>query len=371
MKHLSNEMGDRATLKGPSDDAWTIVVHEKNNGTYLQDGWQDFMRFHSLGKNEFLLFRYDGNSHFSVRIYDQSGLERQSESVITCKHREARKMEAESSAGKRKQGRPRKNNINPDNLHQSKYCKKGEDGAGLSFPLHKLKRAKKSKRIEHATIKIEEEEMEPTDVVAYPLLMGNEGEKGNRERKKEKGKTHEKHDSKNIKCAKRKIKAEEMEPTIDSQTIRPPIEEERGRVLEKEESFTSNFPCYKCCLKQSSVQTIFLLVSIHPSFYLSTSVSFLVHNGRQLLQPICRPFSQTHFPPFRTHIVLRNSKGKGWVVTVIPVAGRHSFSGGWRSFVVDNGLKEGDACIFELVKRTEMHVHVFRAGNRLSLLSEM
>ncbi|KAE9444813.1 hypothetical protein C3L33_23289, partial [Rhododendron williamsianum] len=46
--------------------------------------------------------------------------------------------------------------------------------------------------------------------------------------------------------------------------------------------------------------------------------------------------------------------GKGWVVTVIPVAGRHSFSGGWRSSVVDNRLKEGDACIFELVKRTEM-----------------
>ncbi|KAE9447230.1 hypothetical protein C3L33_20881, partial [Rhododendron williamsianum] len=297
MKHLSNEMGDRATLKGPSDDAWTIVVHEKNNGTYLQDGWQDFMRFHSLGKNEFLLFRYDGNSHFSVRIYDQSGLERQSESVITCKHREARKMEAESSTGRRKRGRPRKN-INPDNLHQSKSCKEGE------------------------------------------------GEKGNRERKKEKGKTHEKHHSKNIKYAKRKIKEEEMDPTIDSQTIRPPIEEERGRVLEKEESFTSNFPCYKCCLKQSSVQTMFLL-------------------------PICRPFSQAHFPPFRTHIILRNSKGKGWVVTVIPVAGKHSFSGGWRSFVVDNGLKEGDACIFELVKRTEMQVHVFRAGKRLSLLSEM
>ncbi|KAG5526535.1 hypothetical protein RHGRI_032719 [Rhododendron griersonianum] len=339
-------MGDRATLKGPSDDAWTIVVHEKNNGTYLQDGWQDFMRFHSLGKNEFLLFRYDGNSHFSVRIYDQSGLERQSESVITCKDREARKMEAESSTGRRKRGRPRKNNVNPDNLHQSKSCKEGEDGAGLSFPSHKLQRAKKSKRVEHTTIKIEEEGMEPTDVVAYPLLMGNEGEKGNRERKKEKGKTHEKHHSKNIKYAKRKIKEEEMDPTIDSQTIRPPIEEERGRVLEKEESFTSNFPCYKCCLKQSSVQTMFLL-------------------------PICRPFSQAHFPPFRTHIILRNSKGKGWVVTVIPVAGKHSFSGGWRSFVVDNGLKEGDACIFELVKRTEMQVHVFRAGKRLSLLSEM
>lgn len=109
-------------------------------------------------------------------------------------------------------------------------------------------------------------------MVAYLLLMGNEGEKGNRERKKEKGKTHEKHHSKNIKNAKRKIKEEEMDPTIDSQTIRPPIEEERGRVLEKEESFTSNFPCYKCCLKQSSVQTVFLLVSTHPSFYLSTSV---------------------------------------------------------------------------------------------------
>ncbi|GFY89642.1 hypothetical protein Acr_06g0015820 [Actinidia rufa] len=78
------------------------------------------------------------------------------------------------------------------------------------------------------------------------------------------------------------------------------------------------------------------------------------------MQPISNPFSEAHFRPFKTHIVLRDLKGKGWVVTVVPVAGRHSFSGGWRSFAVDNRLEEGDVCIFELVKRNEMQVHVFR-----------
>lgn len=99
--------------------------------------------------------------------------------------------------------------------------------------------------------------MEPTNVIADPLLKVNEGEKENRGRKKGKGKAQEKHHAENIKYAKRKIKEEEMEPI--------PTDGERGRVLEKEDSFTSNFPCYRCRLKQSDVQTMFLLVSIHPS----------------------------------------------------------------------------------------------------------
>ncbi|XP_057465716.1 B3 domain-containing protein Os01g0723500-like [Actinidia eriantha] len=93
-----------------------------------------------------------------------------------------------------------------------------------------------------------------------------------------------------------------------------------------------------------------------------TMISFINQNPSNMVKPITNPFSKAHFPPFKTHIVLRDLKGKGWVVTVVPVArGTHSLdSGGWRSFAVDNRLEEGDVCIFEIVKRNEMQVHVFQ-----------
>ncbi|GFY89641.1 hypothetical protein Acr_06g0015810 [Actinidia rufa] len=133
MKHLVHEKAGRVTLTGPYDDLWTIVLRKKENGTYLQDGWPDFMRYHSLGNSEFLLFQYHGSLHFTVRIFDPSGLERVGSS-ITSKHQEAegtqRKNKIDSidlkqletcitenaSARRRKRGRPRKNNVDPIDL---------------------------------------------------------------------------------------------------------------------------------------------------------------------------------------------------------------------------------------------------------------
>ncbi|XP_059650012.1 B3 domain-containing protein Os01g0723500-like [Cornus florida] len=68
---------------------------------YLQDGWKEFLRDNSLGDNEFLVFRYDGNLCFNVKIFDKSGCKRADVPV----------------AGKRRRGRPRK----PLQLRPSKH----------------------------------------------------------------------------------------------------------------------------------------------------------------------------------------------------------------------------------------------------------
>ncbi|RZC45285.1 hypothetical protein C5167_038230 [Papaver somniferum] len=52
-------------------------VYRTEKGTFLQDGWQDFVRYYSLWNNEFLVFRYDGNMHFNVVILHKSGCERE------------------------------------------------------------------------------------------------------------------------------------------------------------------------------------------------------------------------------------------------------------------------------------------------------
>lgn len=78
-------------------------------------------------------------------------------------------------------------------------------------------------------------------------------------------------------------------------------------------------------------------------------------------------FSMEHLPCCKTEIILRNLKGQSWNVNSIPtikVQTLHTFCGGWMAFVRENCIEVGDICIFELVGRCEMRVHVCSIGNK-------
>ncbi|XP_062101230.1 B3 domain-containing protein Os01g0723500-like isoform X2 [Humulus lupulus] len=78
-------------------------------------------------------------------------------------------------------------------------------------------------------------------------------------------------------------------------------------------------------------------------------------------------FSTAHLPNYKTEILLRNLNGECWTVNSVPDSqGRlvHTFCGGWMAFVRGNGVKIGDICIFELVGKCEMRVHISEVGKR-------
>ncbi|KAK6160772.1 hypothetical protein DH2020_004153 [Rehmannia glutinosa] len=78
-------------------------------------------------------------------------------------------------------------------------------------------------------------------------------------------------------------------------------------------------------------------------------------------------FSMEHLPNCKTEIVLRNLNGECWTVNSIPtlkVQTLHTFCGGWMAFVRDNDIQMGDICIFELVGKCEMRVHICGIGKK-------
>ncbi|KAL3617772.1 hypothetical protein CASFOL_038093 [Castilleja foliolosa] len=78
-------------------------------------------------------------------------------------------------------------------------------------------------------------------------------------------------------------------------------------------------------------------------------------------------FSTEHLPNRKTEIILRNLNGKCWTVNSIPtvkVQTLHTFCGGWMAFVRDNDIQMGDICIFELVGKCEMRVHICGIGKK-------
>ncbi|KAJ7946007.1 B3 domain-containing protein [Quillaja saponaria] len=101
----------------------------------------------------------------------------------------------------------------------------------------------------------------------------------------------------------------------------------------KAESFTSKYPYFKACMKRSNVEIVFL-------------------------QPIPTSFARSYLPNSRTEVILLNSEGKHWEVTYVSDKS-HMLCKGWKAFVFDNELKIGDICIFELVAKRKMRVHIF------------
>lgn len=79
------------------------------------------------------------------------------------------------------------------------------------------------------------------------------------------------------------------------------------------------------------------------------------------MQHVPKSFGQEYLPKIKTKLIIRNSVGKVWEVNCIPSPGRHTLCGGLPVFMLDNNLKPGDVCIFELVEKRELQFHLFRS----------
>ncbi|XP_059431923.1 B3 domain-containing protein Os01g0723500-like isoform X2 [Corylus avellana] len=226
-KYLPKELPEQAILRGSTGDEWRVKLCKTADGIYLQDGWKHYFEDHSLGGNEFLLFKYNGELCFDVIIFGKDGCERVYGSLIRTNH------ETASSSGA---GRPRKTSLRSNLLHESK-------------------------------------------------------------------------------------------PSKDTP--------ERSKVSKMAESFASDFPYFKSCMAKYNVDKVFIL-------------------------RLPALFAREHLPQCTTTIVLRNSEGRSWKVKYVSTEKSYALSQGWAVFVRDNKLKIGDICIFELLAKKEIRVHIFR-----------
>lgn len=78
-----------------------------------------------------------------------------------------------------------------------------------------------------------------------------------------------------------------------------------------------------------------------------------------------KEFAKKWFPSKTRHVYLTNKFGKRWPLVWKPQDYKGRFNGGWKSFVEDNDIKEGDICWLELVNpiKLELQVHIFRIAD--------
>ncbi|XP_039121995.1 B3 domain-containing protein Os01g0723500-like [Dioscorea cayenensis subsp. rotundata] len=90
LKHISTATSKIVTLKGPSGRCWNAELSKRSKGTFLCGGWAEFAEDHALREYEFLVFRYDGDFCFTVKIFGVNACER--EDLFKVIQRKRRKL---------------------------------------------------------------------------------------------------------------------------------------------------------------------------------------------------------------------------------------------------------------------------------------
>lgn len=84
IKHLENQTSGSISLTGPSGNTWDVKLIKHNDDMLFDDGWPTFVKDHYLECGDSLVFRYDGLSHFTVQIFDQSSCEKEEAFDAKC-----------------------------------------------------------------------------------------------------------------------------------------------------------------------------------------------------------------------------------------------------------------------------------------------
>nr|XP_011458367.1 PREDICTED: B3 domain-containing protein Os11g0197600-like isoform X2 [Fragaria vesca subsp. vesca] len=107
-KHIVNKPSKRATLKLKQSSQFSrnVEVRKSRGDVYLKDGWQEFLRDACLGDKEILVFVYNGNLSFNVKVFDKNGCERMDFPNI-----KTHQNPNSTRSTKRPRGRPRKSSI--------------------------------------------------------------------------------------------------------------------------------------------------------------------------------------------------------------------------------------------------------------------
>lgn len=319
IKHIDGTKLGIASLLGPSGNTWHANLVQQSDDFFFQNGWDAFVSDHFLEHGDSLVFRHDGDLHFTVQIFDRSSCEKEAAFSSKCtqdssnydKHT-LKRRDRENSALLESiiDGIPKR--LRSSQLYSECIAKGqehhkdlgykngflGEEAGSLgqrSQTQGFLIRNDNSSSVlrDNVTIAVSSHE--------HVAIKSSEATTGNRAREEE-----------------LLLSASEAE-----------------RVAR---SFTSPFPNFTKVMKRFNI-----------------SGSYTLNIPYQ--------FATAHLPKCKVKIVLHNLKGESWIVNSIPttrVQTSHTFCGGWLSFVRSNNINMGDVCIFELVHKCELRVHIIR-----------
>ncbi|KAF8405108.1 hypothetical protein HHK36_010006 [Tetracentron sinense] len=341
VRKFRNTLSDVAFLKVPSGKIWRVGLRKADGEVWFQNGWQEFMEYHSIHDGHFLVFRYDGNSHFHVLIFDMSACEIEYP-FDTKKFEEPKKEISEEDFA--------------ETLDASPPCQTRRDGAPLP-------------RLRSRMVTSTESIYETRNTYNLRALVPPFRHKG--VQFSESQPTQSEKDNVEPHCSVRKsTRGHDFYFEQESQSLpsakscmhsngfvtrrRPVTTHEIDRALQTARAFKSENPFFMVIMRKSYVNAQFILVSSYFIDHYATRKLLYIYNI-----PFC--FAKRYFKGLQ-NVTLRVLDGRTWPVWCTYRNKNAKIYRGWKAYVQDNYLEEGDVCVFELIKRkhVELKVTIFR-----------
>ncbi|XP_020593867.1 B3 domain-containing protein Os11g0197600-like [Phalaenopsis equestris] len=76
-KHLSGDILVKSVLRSRGGRRWAVMLRREGNSLFFGEGWDCFVADLSVQLGEFLLFVYDGDLGFDVKVYGTTGCEKE------------------------------------------------------------------------------------------------------------------------------------------------------------------------------------------------------------------------------------------------------------------------------------------------------
>ncbi|XP_040385111.1 B3 domain-containing protein Os11g0197600-like isoform X2 [Oryza brachyantha] len=330
---LQNQPTGMVSLADRSGNTWSAELTSDSEGFCFVHGWKQFVRDNFIQCGQFVVFTYDKRSHFSVVVFDPSGIDKMpshfthlSKKLIIKTESDEMGIDNAAITSEKMAPLPKDNNrtagkiaIDVDCHMEDRVLLKKSNEANVSGSA-KRKRSRaslgksKATSISHNSTK--DEDMSCSKSPKAPFLMrfmsGEVARRG--------------------KCMSRG----QRQLRVISQR-RPVTEAEKDHALQRAKEFKSKNPFVLQIMMESYV---------YVGFFMNIPCEFV----RECL------------PRTSKRITLWDPQGKAWAVNYVYYSDRSvgSFSGGWGKFAVGNNLEKFDVCVFELVQKDNIKVHIYR-----------
>ncbi|CAK8569558.1 unnamed protein product [Lathyrus sativus] len=423
--NVKKKLPENVTIKGPSGAVYDVGLKTRDDTLYFTNGWQKFVKDHSLKENDFLVFKYNGKSHFEVLIFDGESFCEKAASYFVGKYGHAQT----------EQGGGDKAKETDNSVEEANMAYKGDAECGLHEKFRHLNNIGKplaapfgttNEKSFNAGVEFASPEQVMADAVTKTSSAAFPSQPtGKRTRRPDNEATAVQNNRRgtspiagwktnffSMLSAKHGVASHEtskdmpMNPKVSSKPKhKAGLSDKKLSMIGQEAVLStdlkklggaSNTPKKMgiCSMSKTAHKKLAtpkrhrvedelisqakadlkMLASLEkqkaaealnspfPNFV--TIMKKLNVSGSRTLR-IPQEFASAHLPDYKTEITLRNSRGECWTVNSIPDSkgGKaHTLCGGWMSFVRANGINIGDTCIFELVSHLVIQVHVSGVG---------
>ncbi|XP_052879315.1 putative B3 domain-containing protein Os03g0621600 isoform X2 [Gossypium arboreum] len=365
VRKYGNQLSSPVKLEVPSGAIWQVELAKTDERVRLQNGWREFAEHYSLELGSFVVFRYEGNDHFHVLIFDKSASETEYPHTSTEAQRSigntdgTRSLVSDTNSSSQercpsgstelKDSKFQKRKKRVDSQYSKKdlrdefICSAKHDNGGVSGACGCLK----PDLIGRTQPLAPTEKQRAADIVSWSssrLVSRKSKEKSHLPCPLPQKKMRI--DSSNQHGQNSKLKVLSSGTSPDAQRT---VKTKAFSCVQRLAAIEKAHAVQIASAFESTENPIFMIV-MQPSYVRGTCRMFIPSD-------FARKFLTVH----KSNLTLCNSTGKTWHAKLYHPANKKPnahLCGGWREFVEDNHLNVGDICVFELIKHPEILMKV-------------